>query len=114
MINLLDKDENIICIGNNIDLTGVINHGIYKIDELPDLMEKYLIDVVFIPSICAETFSFTTAEAVAMNIPVACFNIGALPERINGYANGILINKIDANTAINEIRKFIKNIKNPV
>ena len=38
-----------------------------------------------------------------MNIPVACFDIGAPAERIKKYGKGIVISKIDAKTALDEI-----------
>ncbi len=70
--------------------------GKYNRSELPDLLEKHQIDIVLIPSVCPETFSYTTAEAMMMQLPVACFNIGAPVERVSQYEKGLVISKIDA------------------
>jgi glycosyltransferase involved in cell wall biosynthesis len=86
--------------------------GAYKRGELPDLVEKEKSDIIFIPSICPETFSYTAAEGMAMGLPVACFNLGAPAERIIKYDKGLVINKIDAEYALNEIVHFVQERRN--
>ena len=81
--------------------------GKYERDMLPDLIEKHQIDIVLIPSVCPETFSYTTAEAMMMKLPVACFNIGAPAERIKHYEKGLIISQIDAEITIKEIIRFL-------
>ncbi|MCQ2966102.1 MAG: glycosyltransferase family 4 protein [Alphaproteobacteria bacterium] len=85
-----------------------IFHGKYDINDLPNLLSVNKIDIIFIASIIPETFSYTTAEAMSMGIPVACFNIGAPAERIKNYERGLIISKIDPQVAFNEIINFIK------
>jgi glycosyltransferase involved in cell wall biosynthesis len=85
--------------------------GKYKRNELPDLIEENEIDLVFISSICPETFSYTTHESIMMGLKVACFNLGAQAEYVSKYDKGLVISKIDANIALNEIIKFVINIK---
>jgi GT2 family glycosyltransferase/glycosyltransferase involved in cell wall biosynthesis len=76
----------------SFDLTNIVRqHGKYKKTALPELMEKNEIDLVFIASICPETFSYTTAEAVNMGLPVAVFDLGAPAERIRNYPKGIIL-----------------------
>ena len=72
-------------------------------------MEENLIDIILIPSICPETFSYTISEAMEMGLPVACFNIGAQAERVSKYSKGLVLNKIDARKTIDEIVCFVKN-----
>lgn len=77
--------------------------GKYDRDDLPDVLERNRIDIVLIPSICPETFSYTTSEAICMGIPVACFNIGAQAEKIKQYNKGIIIPEITAKSALETI-----------
>lgn len=97
---------NIIVIGK---IHGTINKkvikvkGEYSIDSLVDIVEDAMIDIVFIPSICPETFSYTTEEAMMMGLPVAVFNIGAPAERVSKYIKGLVIDEIDPVYAVNKI-----------
>ncbi|MCG8708351.1 glycosyltransferase [Brenneria sp. 4F2] len=102
------SDINMVVIGNynnKTEKTKVI--GEYKREQLPNILEKNEIDIIFIPSIWPETFSYTTSEAIIMDMPVACFNLGAPAERISVYKKGLIISTIDAKSAIYEIKKFI-------
>lgn len=69
----------------------VVLHNAYVKAELPELMEKNEIDLVLIPSIWPETFSYTTEEAMQMGIPVAVFDLGAPAERVKKYAKGLIL-----------------------
>lgn len=97
------------CYQNNSNAITVL--GKYKREELPRLMEEYNIDIVFIPSVCPETFSYTTSEAMTMGLPVACFNIGAQAEKIKKYQKGLIISEINAQIALNDIINFIRKEK---
>ncbi len=88
---------------NNIKVLGK-----YKREDLPEIIENNHIDIVFISSICAETFSYTTHEAKAMDLKVACFDIGAQAECVRSYSKGLIIKEIDAQVALNAIINFIK------
>ena len=54
-------------------------------------MEKYEVDMIIIPSVWPETFCFTASEAECLNIPVACFDIGAQAARLQKNPNAILL-----------------------
>lgn len=82
--------------------------GKYKPEELPLYIKKYQIDIVFIPSICPETFSYTTSEAMMMGVPVACFNFGAQAEKVKKYSKGLVIDSLDAGPILNQIIQFIQ------
>jgi GT2 family glycosyltransferase len=83
--------------------------GPYNKLELPSIVEKNNICIIFIPSIWGETYSYTTQEAIEMGIPIAVFNIGAPAERVSKYDKGLIIEKIDAEFALNQIIDYVKN-----
>ena len=82
--------------------------GRYKKEQLPEIVEKNQIDIIFIASIIPETFSYTTAEAMSMGLPVACFDLGAQAERIKQYSKGLIIDQIDAKYALEKIIHFVE------
>ncbi len=81
-------------------------HGKYQKGDLPVLMEEYEIDLVFIPSIWPETFSYTTEEAIQMWMPVAVFNLGAPAERASVYNKGIVIDEMDPESILRAIFRY--------
>lgn len=83
--------------------------GKYQHNELPRLIHKHQIDIFFTPSICPETFSYTTEEIIQMSLPLAVFNIGAPAERARHYSKGIIISRIDPEIALDEITSFVQN-----
>ena len=85
--------------------------GAYERDDLPKIMEDNNIDLVFIPSIWPETFSYTTTEAMLMDMPVACFDLGAPAERVAKCATGLVISEMNAEVALREIVDFVTKIK---
>ncbi|MCX7908196.1 MAG: glycosyltransferase, partial [Ignavibacteria bacterium] len=89
---------------------NLILHGQYNKSFLPELMEKFEIDIIFIPSIWPETFSYTTEEAIKMGLPVAVFNIGAPAERVKNYEKGLILDKNDPEYIISSILKFLNSI----
>lgn len=83
-------------------------HGDYQRKELPLLLEKYGINAVLIPSICPETYSFTTSEATKLGYPVICFNLGAPAERIKDCNCGIVIDKVSVEGLLEAFQQIIK------
>lgn len=65
--------------------------GRYEVFELPLLVYQHDVDVVFIPSIWPETFSYTAEEAMQMNLPLVSFALGAPAERIKHYKKGMTL-----------------------
>lgn len=57
-------------------------------EQLPQLLQQDEIDFVLIPSICPETFSYTTHEAISMGYPVLCFDLGTQAEVVNRLRAG--------------------------
>lgn len=58
------------------------DHGKYKREELPHLLQENKIKLVCLLSVVPETFSYTLTEAISNGIPVLVSNIGALKERV--------------------------------
>ncbi|MBE5900088.1 MAG: glycosyltransferase [Lachnospiraceae bacterium] len=115
MSNII-KERNInariIVIGDNTDKYKCENiefYGSYERENLGRILEDYNTDIIAITSICPETFSYTTEEAMALNLPVACYNIGAPAERISKYQKGIIVEKLDAINMLDEILKYFSN-----
>ncbi len=80
------EDEGLLREGPRFEKTGP-----YRKEELPEIVRAKDIDVFLIPSICPETFSFTTEEILRMEMPAACFDIGAPAERISVYDKGLIL-----------------------
>lgn len=92
--------------GDGIQVTGA-----YQGSRLPELLEEHLVGVCMLPSICAETFSYVTAEIMAMGMPLAVFGLGAPAERARRYNHGLVISRVDAITALDEIQSFAARLK---
>ena len=105
---------NIYIFGScSLNLVNINIVGRYKRSDLPSLIEKYYIDMVFIPSICPETFSYTTHEAIEMSIPVCCFDLGAQGEAIREYKKGLILQSKDARNILEDIKNFqLSNLTN--
>lgn len=65
--------------------------GPYPPEMISDLLAKYRVNLVLIPSIWPETFSYTTSEAIASGYPVAAFDLGAPAERIKRLQAGWVV-----------------------
>ncbi|WP_310621698.1 glycosyltransferase family 2 protein [Flexibacterium corallicola] len=103
LVDYIQKNE----INAEIVVLGVLNggkasralriHGRYKTEDLPDLVEKYSVDVCLMPSIWPETFSYVTEEIMTMKMPIVAFDIGAPAERVKSYHKGRLLSLSHAN-----------------
>lgn len=85
--------------------------GEYNSQDIPDLLSKNDIDVVVIPSIWPETFSYTTSEAISTGIPVACYNFGAPAERVASYEKGIILNNFSPKDNLSQIKEYVLNLR---
>jgi O-antigen biosynthesis protein len=66
-------------------------HGRYERAQIGALARAYDIGAWVIPSICPETFSFSTYEALATGLPVFCFDLGAQAEAVRPASNGVVV-----------------------
>lgn len=79
-------------------------HGPYEAEQLPALLERNRIGVGLLPSICPETYSYVTAELMALDLPLAVFDLGAPAERVRNYALGAIIPEPTAEAALDTIQ----------
>lgn len=71
-------------------------YGYYKdFDELRMLVTKEKVDLIILPAIWPETFSYTLSEAWAMGVPVIVSGLGALKERVEKHGGGWVVNGSD-------------------
>lgn len=83
--------------------------GQYHREELPDLFQKYQIDLVCILPIWAETFCYTLSEAVMCGIPVIVTDIGALGERVREMRCGWVVSQEATYKDVLEVISEIKD-----
>ena len=70
---------------------GVIVTGAYVNDEIDDLIQAVDPDLIWIPSIWPETYSYTLSIALRTGRPLAAFDIGAMGSRLRLAGRGALL-----------------------
>lgn len=86
--------------------------GSYQRFELPLRALWEFVDIFFIPSICPETFSFTTHEIISMGYPIAVFNLGAPADRVASYRKGLLLDLGSTSDEIlDQMERFVDGLK---
>ena len=63
-------------------------HGNYATSDLPKILSTQGINVILMPSVIPETFSYTISEAMEMGLPIVAFDLGAQGNRIRQYELG--------------------------
>ncbi len=119
MIELIENDSTnnaeIVIIGILADIycrsPRLAITGNYRREHLSRIIESYKINMIFIPSIWPETFSFTTEEAILTGLPVAAFRIGAPAERLGNYSKAVIIDEISSNAAYDMIVEYFSHNK---
>jgi GT2 family glycosyltransferase len=64
------------------ELPNVLITGKYKKEELPSLLKTHDCHVAGLFSVWPETYSYTLSEAMRANLRIACFELGAVSERV--------------------------------
>ena len=77
--------------------------GPYRNEEVSDLLAKVQTDVVLLPSICPETYSYTTSEAIYSGYKVLAFDIGAPADRIRETGMGWLVQEISSDAVLRQL-----------
>lgn len=83
-------------------LSHVIVHGAYTASELPKRVEEIQPDVVLIPSIVEEVFSYTALEATQLGYPVVAFSVGSFAY-LEKEHRGFIIPEKTAESACNTL-----------
>jgi len=69
----------------------LVVHGGYKREDLPNLLEQYLVSAVLIPSLWPETFCYTASEAMLLGYPLICCDLGAQADRCRRHDAGWVV-----------------------
>ena len=80
-------------------------YGTYAHNELSTILARH--DVLVVPSICEETFSLVTREALQAGLPVIAAKRGALPEVIQDGVNGLLFEPENAD----DLRRCLERLR---
>lgn len=80
--------------------------GPYEAENLPELVKNSGANVFLFSSILPETFSYVSNELIAMNVPFACFNLGAPADLARSYSKGLVLDSFDETSALVELNKF--------
>jgi glycosyltransferase involved in cell wall biosynthesis len=104
-------EEQIRVIGSveaQVDGQIVRQTGPYRREELAELIEQSGANVMLFPSIWPETFSYVTQELIAMNLPLACFNLGAPAERVRHYPKGVVLDSMDSQIVLRALQQLFQ------
>lgn len=85
--------------------------GPYRSESLPAILEEAGINLVWFPSIWPETFSYVTAEVIALGLPIACFDLGAPAERVRNYALGHILSSPEPSVLLQELLTFYAQLR---
>jgi len=80
--------------------------GPYQHDKLPALIESSGVNIMLFPSIWPETFSYVVQELMELDLPVACYDLGAPVERVSRYAKGLILKEMAASTTLDDLILF--------
>jgi glycosyltransferase involved in cell wall biosynthesis len=83
--------------------------GKYEINKVSSLLANYEVSIVVMSSICPETFSYTTSEAMLSGYPVIAFGIGAPAERILQNGGGWILKEINSESIIKLLLSLLAN-----
>ena len=97
-------------ISEHCDRKVVRCTGLYERSELVDLVEENEINMILIPSIWPETFSYVCHEVMALELPVACFDVGAQAEVVEKYRKGRILKSKEASCVLRELSEFHREI----
>lgn len=98
--------------GSKVFLNNTLNIDKYNLDTLPELINKYEIDVFILPSIWPETYCYVLTEMMHFNLPIISFNIGAQGQRVKSLKQGYVVEEISEGALLEQLKYIIKNHKN--
>jgi hypothetical protein len=76
--------------------------GAYGEVEAPDLLRREDADVLWLPSVWPETWSYVLDHGLTSGVPIAAFDLGAIAERLRGAGRGELMPLSLTASAIND------------
>ena len=84
---------------------GVTSIPAYNHANIRALLIEAGVNMIFLPSIWPETFSFVAEEVMALGLPLATFDLGAPAERIRYYANGAILPFCEGKSLLNMLER---------
>jgi glycosyltransferase involved in cell wall biosynthesis len=79
-------------LAGGLERAGVTQTGRYSSDhEALDLVWRVSADLILLPAIWPETYSYALTLALRTGLPVVAFDLGAPGERLRAYPNGHLL-----------------------
>lgn len=88
------------------------NRGLYKREELFDILEEINPDFILLPSVWDETYCYTLTEAWIMQAVPIVFDRGAQADRIKNNGAGIVLKDTKITSFLEVINKFHPGSKN--
>lgn len=85
--------------------------GKYNQSDLPEILKKENVNIIFFSSVCPETFSYLISELISLELPICAFDIGAQGEKLKNYKLGCLLEFDSVENTFLQIEKFWKSIK---
>ncbi|WJE53829.1 glycosyltransferase [Bacillus cereus] len=83
--------------------------GLYDNKQISNLLAEHKISLVITSSICPETFSYTTNEAMFSGYPIIAFDMGAPAEQIRKYKGGWILKEISSRSVLQVLQKLFVN-----
>ncbi len=83
----------------------IIERGPYNGENLEALLIEDQIDLICIPSVVPETFSYTTHEAIKLGYPVLVFNLGAQAEAVKTIGRGWVVEEVSGAALYEQLKK---------
>jgi len=65
--------------------------GRYSEAEAPHLLSREAPDLIWLPSVWPETWSYTLDYALGSGVPIVAFDLGAIAERLRAAGTGVLL-----------------------
>ena len=91
-------------------LSGIIAQtGAYSDKDLNNLIREHRPHLVWFPSRCPETYSYTLTTAMEMGLPIYAPRLGAFPERLHNYPHAW---GYDPNMTTTELLSWLEHFKN--
>lgn len=84
--------------------------GPYQHDKLPELVETSGVNIMLFPSIWPETFSYVVQELIELDLPVACFDLGAPAERLRLYGKSMIMKETAASATLDSLILFHQRV----
>jgi glycosyltransferase involved in cell wall biosynthesis len=107
--SIIGLSDNIRAPGYYPELNINLHGSFSNFDHLREIVRSNKIDLVILPALWPETFSFTLSEAWRLGIPVLGSNLGAIHERITKTGGGWTVDTSDIKAVTSKILSIINS-----